>query len=156
MSTLAASTYMPISAGLANFGGGPESVELRRLTAQAISALSSSSHVQAALDDLFTLQQEARADALEFSRETLETAKRFLIAWPKTMPTPQIALDTDGEVVFDWAAPARRLVSVSLRADGRLSYAGKLSARRTVHGTEAFDDTVPESIVDAVKSLYTA
>jgi len=156
MSTLNASTYSPVSVGLLNYGGGPESLVLQRLTASALEQLSFHSHPQAALNDLFTLQQEAAESGDTLVPATVEMCKRFLLAWPKAMPMPELALDTDGEIVLDWAGSARRLVSVSLRADGRLSYAAQLGARRTAHGTEAFDDSVPEPIVEAVRSLYSA
>lgn len=159
MSTLDISTYTPVSVGLFNYGGGPESIILRRLTASALEQLAFHSGAQAALNDLFTLQQEARVepDSPELTAETLEIGKRFLLAWPKALPMPELALDTDGEVVFDWTAPhGRRMISVSLRSDGRISYACQLGARRTAHGTEAFDDAVPGPIVEAVKSLYAA
>jgi hypothetical protein len=147
-------TYVPLTVGIAGYAGGPESALLRRLTAKALKPLALQSHSQAALNDLYTLQQEAAESGLCLTRETLETSKRFLLAWPKSLPIPELTLDTDGDVVFDWAGPNRNLVSVSLRHDGRIAYAAKLSPRRTMHGTEAFSDAVPESVVEAVRDLY--
>jgi hypothetical protein len=154
MSTLGVSRYLPASLGLFGYGAGPESQTLQRLTADVFTRLALHSSPQAAINDLYTLQNEALESGDELATETVEMAKRFLLAWPKTMPVPELALDTDGEIVFDWAAPGRRMVSVSLRADGRLSYAGQLGGRRTVHGTEALDDAVPEPIVEAVRSAF--
>jgi hypothetical protein len=154
MSTLDVSTYMPVSAGLSNYGGGPEAKVLNRLTAEALERLAHHSVPQAALNDLFTLQQEA--GDVDLTPETVELAKRFLLAWPKALPMPELALDSDGEVLLDWAGSNRRLVSVSLRSDGRVAYASQLSPRRTAHGTDAFNDTVPEAVVDAVRALFSA
>jgi hypothetical protein len=147
-------TYAPLSAGLMAYSGGPESQLLRRLTADALSALALQSHAQAALNDLYSLQQEAPEMGLTLTTDALETSKRFLLAWPKTMPMPELTLDTDGEVVLDWIGPHKDMVTVSLRDDGRISYAAHLGARRRKHGTEAFDDAVPEAVLDAVRSAF--
>lgn len=154
MSTLHA-TYAPLSAGLNNYGIGPEASRLEELLADALSPLSRQNPIEPVIHDLYTLRQESQAEAgVTLDVETLELGKRFLLAWPKTLPVPELALDRDGEVTFDWSAPHRRMFSVSLRSDGRVSFAGRLGARRTVHGTEAFDDSVPEQIVESVKQLY--
>lgn len=147
-------TYVPVSAGLSSFSGGPESALVKRMTAHALGQLALQSHAQAALNDLFNLKQEATDAGQTLSPETVETCKRFLLAWPKAMPMPELALDTDGEVMLDWAGPHRSLVSVSLRHDGRVSYAAQLGAWRRTHGVEAFDDSVPAPVVDAVRALY--
>ncbi len=156
MSTLN-STYLPLSSGLFSYGGGPEAKTLTRLTAAAFEPLVNQTRAQAAINDLYSLRAEADegvSGTTTMSAETLAIGKRFLLAWPKSLPTPELLLDDDGEVVFDWAAPHRRMFSVSLRADGRLSFAGQLGARRTLHGTEEFDGVVPEPIVEGVKSIF--
>lgn len=154
MSTLDA-TYVPLSAGLSNYGIGPEATKLGAMLADALSPLGRQNPIEPAIHDLYTLGQESEIDeGATLTAEMLEISKRFLLAWPKTLPAPELALDRDGEVTFDWSASHRRMFSVSLRSDGRVSYAGRLSARRTIHGTEAFDDSVPKQIVEAVKQLY--
>lgn len=147
-------TYAPVSAGLMAYSGGPESQLLQRLTANALSALALQSHAQAALNDLYSLQQEAPDMGLTLTAETLETCKRFLLAWPKTVPMPELTLDTDGEVVLDWIGPHNDMVTASLRHDGRVSYAAHFGTRRRKHGIEAFDDAVPEPVLEAVRSAF--
>lgn len=154
MSTLDVSRYTAVSVGLFGPVGGPDSLAVQRLSAKAFSQLSMLSHSMSAINDLYNLQAEAVAAGDTLSSDTMQMAKRFLLAWPKTLPMPELALDTDGEIVFDWAAPGRRLVSVSIRGDGRLSYAAQLGARRTTHGTEALDDSVPERIVETVRAAF--
>lgn len=155
MSTLNV-TYSPLSTTLSSCGGGPESVRVRRLTAGALERLAYQSNAQAALNDLYTLQEEARTgvSGIQMSAETLEICKRFLLMWPKALPVPELALDNDGEVLFDWGHLPKGMVSLSLRSDGRISYAGQLGAKRTMHGTETFDEAVPPTVLEAIKSLY--
>ncbi len=154
MSTLQTS-YVPLSAGLFSPGGGPVSSKLRRLTLEAFASIGRQSHTLAAVHDLYSLQAESQAgehDAV-LDEDTLAIGRRFLFALPKTLPTPQIGLDNDGEISFDWFAPHKRVFSISIRVDGRVSYAGRLGARRTIHGTEAFDDAIPEQVGDLLRDF---
>ncbi|RJP65841.1 MAG: hypothetical protein C4535_14435 [Comamonadaceae bacterium] len=154
MSTLA-TDYEPIGIRLGSFSGGPEAATLALLTLNAFQPLATQSGTDAALDDLHALQSEAAAgehDAM-LDDATLELGKRFLLALPKSLPVPSLGLDRDGELRFDWTAPLRRMLSVSLRSDGRVAYAVRLGARRATHGVEVFDDAIPEKIVRAVREL---
>lgn len=149
-------TYVPIGSGTSLFGSGPESKDLRRLTQQALKPLLEQSHVETVINDLYDLLSEARNGQYESGLDapTFSTAKRFLLAFPKILPFPEIALDNDGEISFDWEGKNRRMFSVSLRADGRLSYACKLGINRSAYGVEEFDENVPETIVEKVKKIY--
>ena len=64
------------------------------------------------------------------------------------------SIDSDGEISFDWEGKNRRMLSVSLRADGRLSYAIKLGLMRSSYGVDEFDENVPEVIVESVKKIF--
>ena len=155
MSTLN-STYVPLRSGTSLFGSGPESKSLSRLTQQALKPLMEQSHVETVLNDLYDLLSEAKSGQheSELDAPTFSTAKRFLLAFPKTLPSPELALESDGEISFDWEGKNRRMFSVSLRADGRLSYACKLGVNRSSYGIEEFDENVPETIVENVKKIY--
>lgn len=153
MSTLCPA-YLPVNVGLSNYSSGPESAQVVQLTKEALGQLALQSHAQAVINDLYALKQEADEGGLLMSAATVEVSKRFLLAWPKFMPLPELAIDTDGEVMLDWIGPHRDMVSVSLRSDGRIAYAAHLGAWRTKHGTEAFSDAVPKTVLDAVSALY--
>lgn len=47
---------------------------------------------------------------------------------------PEFVLDTDGELLIDWSPAPGRMVTLSLRADGRLSYAFVWDGEKS-HGT---------------------
>ena len=150
-------TYIPLSAGLSTKGGGPESERLEILIRGALRPLGRQNHIEAAINDLYALLSEVEAGEHEgnLSSATFSVGKRFLLAFPKTLPAPELSLDRDGEISFDWLGKHRKMFSVSLNSEGRVSFAGRLGLRRTVYGTEAFDDTVPEQVVESVKAIYT-
>src|ERR1700682_4975395 len=47
-------------------------------------------------------------------RASVVKAFEFIDALPKNIPTPEIAVDPDGEISFDWYGGARRQVSISV------------------------------------------
>lgn len=76
------------------------------------------------------------------TRETGEIAHALLDAFPTYLPAPEIAADPDGEMSFEWHAGYRRVFSISVASNRRLSYAG-LDGLGSVHGTDAFRGQVP-------------
>ncbi len=148
--------YAPIGSGTSLRGSGQESEALQKLTQQALRPLLVQSRVETVINDLYDLLSEARngLHKSELDSPTFLAAKRFLLAFPKTLPFPEIALDSDGEISFDWEGKNRRMFSVSLRADGRLSYARKLGMTRSFYGIDEFDENVPETIVESVKKIF--
>jgi hypothetical protein len=148
-------TYVPIFGGSSFIGSGPESIVINRLTRQAYKPLITQSHVEAVIDDLHELRSEARAGKHESKLDdlTFALALRFLLAFPKALPSPELTLDNDGEVSFDWLGKNHRIFSVSLRSDGRLSFAGRHGPKKRFYGIEEFENEMPERIVTLVKEL---
>ena len=99
-------------------------------------------------NDLYTLAQE---NGLEVQQsEVLLLAQRFLLALPGSVPSPELSMDEDGEVSFDWSGPSGQMLTITLREDGRLSYASRISAFDKDHGIKRFVDAIPKSVVDLV------
>ena len=94
-----------------------------------------------------------RYGGIPVDRQVAQLACRFLNALPSAVPTPEVGLDPDGEISFDWIVSRDRQLTVSLSPDGLLSYAGIFGATSIAHGTEGFDDTVPQAIVEAIRRL---
>lgn len=102
-------------------------------------------------DDLHALAAENECNVREEATFTL--ALRFLLALPGDLPAPELSLDEDGEMAFDWRAEGPRLLHASLREDGRISYACWLGPNNREHGTKAFVDAIPEDIVRCIQRV---
>lgn len=86
--------------------------------------------------------------------DTYQIAKRFILALPSSLPAPELTVDRDGEVNFDWFGPGGQIFSASLRKDGRIAFAGQISSRNRQSGLEEFNDSVPKRIVESIKTIY--
>jgi hypothetical protein len=83
----------------------------------------------------------------------LAHAVRLLKTLPTTAPIPELGLDPDGEIAFEWHLGPRRVFSLSVGSNGQLSYAG-LFGRSDTHGTEYFGDELPKAILDNLNRLF--
>jgi len=102
-------------------------------------------------NDLHALAAESNCEVREDA--TFALAQRFLLALPGHLPSPELSLDEDGEVAFDWRGDGSRLLHVTLRQDGRLSYACWLSPNDREHGTKVFLDAIPKAIVGCIQDV---
>ena len=71
--------------------------------------------------ELARLAAEYDVRSTDAGRACFGQAVRFMIVLPSWLSPPELALDPDGEVAFDWARNDD-MVSVSVGADGRLAY----------------------------------
>lgn len=122
---------------------------------RAIRDLGSSESFAPTKHELYAMHLASVKGELEepFHPATLNTAAAFLAVYPKHLPQPELSLDSDGEVLFDWSPSAGRMVTVALREDGRISYAATLAGGRTRHGTEFFTDAFPKWLGDLLSEL---
>ena len=72
---------------------------------------------------------------------------------PVNIPIPEIYVDPDGAVTFEWYVGARQVFSVSMGSNNELLYAGLFGANKT-HGTEHLDDGLPETILDNIHRVF--
>ncbi|MBI2895165.1 MAG: hypothetical protein HYY06_16545 [Deltaproteobacteria bacterium] len=82
----------------------------------------------------------------------LEEAESFLRALPTDFPLPDVGIDPGGEVLLEWQVERRWVFSMTIDADGVVSYAG-LYGKNRVHGREHFVDVVPKAVVDGLARL---
>ena len=107
-----------------------------------------------AFNDLQSLAHELGPDAN--CDEVIALAQRFLLALPGSLPAPEVALDDDGEITFDWRGRRERMLTVALREDGRLAYACRLSSFDKEHGIKRFNEAVPKRILELVQQVASA
>jgi hypothetical protein len=79
-------------------------------------------------------------------RESLAFAKRVAQMLPVSLSEPEVAVDPDGEVAFDWECGKRQRLSLSVGPSGTLRYAG-IDGDSEAYGTEPWRDGIPEAIV---------
>jgi hypothetical protein len=71
---------------------------------------------------------------------------------PMNIPVPEIYIDTDGEITFEWYLAPRKVFSVTARRNKELAYAGLFGVNKT-HGTESLYDEVPETILENISRV---
>ncbi|MBI4286372.1 MAG: hypothetical protein HY670_10830 [Chloroflexi bacterium] len=72
-------------------------------------------------------------------------AIRFLELLPSDSPVPDVYIDTEGEVRYEWFKGPRQVFSVAVRGNGQLAYAGLFGAGEA-HGIEYLDNDLPDAI----------
>lgn len=90
------------------------------------------------------------ADAVQ--PNALNSAYAFIDAFPSNLPMPEVAIDADGEISFDWFAAPRRQFSISVGPHNVLSYAG-LFGHDKVSGRERFQGTVPRVFIEHIRRV---
>lgn len=73
-------------------------------------------------------------------------------AAPVTLPAPEVSIDPDGEVSFDWYAGPRRTLSMSLDPFGTLRYASIIGGSEKF-GLEPWRNGIPESVLRLLQKV---
>lgn len=153
MSSAIMSQHTGLMYGLSAPSAGASAKEVARITFSALTGLKSGLRAGSTLvfNDLQTLAQENNTEVKESPAFLL--AQQFLLALPTNIPAPELALDSDGEISFDWKGPGGQLMTVTLREDGRISYASRISVYDKDHGTKQFTDSIPYRVLELVKQV---
>lgn len=85
-------------------------------------------------------------DALAVQRRTLSMALELVEALPANYRTPEITGEPDGEVNLEWYKNPRRLLSVSISADGLLRWAA-LIGEEDPRGSCRFHGEAPKTLL---------
>lgn len=90
-------------------------------------------------------------EMLPIDYDTAQAALKFAVLLPKSLPLPEVAPDPDGEISFDWLGKAGKIFSVSIGANGSLSYAGRFGEKSKIHGIEELSESCPEEILRGIE-----
>ena len=110
---------------------------------------------QEALDSAYLQAQEENWDGMGSVRvepTTYSYASQFLQILPSDLSVPDIAVDTDGEILFEWDHGPRQTFSVSVGRDGTLTFAG-LFGQSKIHGTEHLREALPLVIAHSLQRV---
>lgn len=89
---------------------------------------------------------------LPVSFETYLKAKQFIESFPTALHAPEVSVDPDGEISFEWYQAPRKVFSVSVGPNNELTYAGLFGASKT-HGIETFHDEIPRVVLENVQRV---
>lgn len=90
-------------------------------------------------------------EGMAVNYETARKAVAFAMLLPRAVPIPEVAPDPDGEISFDWIGKAGKMFSVSIGADGRISYAGRFGDKSKTHGVEQLSEEFPREILFGIE-----
>jgi len=159
--SLRSSAYRPISASAV--GVSDESHRVESVIHRAAKSLDRSVALNGAfhevIADLSEVAEECRESdwdgygAMPLQNEAAVKAEQFLYALPTWVKTPEVVPEADGSVALIWDAGRRRIFSVSLQPDPRVTYA-LLDGTSKAHGVEYFDGrSVPESLLESIRRV---
>jgi hypothetical protein len=79
-----------------------------------------------------------------------DAALAFLGLLPRSLPTPELSLDTDGEIEMDWYGPAGKAFTLSIRGDGRIAYAARFGRDKRLHGVDSISDEAASALATLI------
>lgn len=77
-------------------------------------------------------------------------ASKFLDLLPSSMPIPEISVDRDGEICFEWDSGPRQVFTTCVGRDGTLTFAGLFGYRKS-HGVEILGESLPQIISENIE-----
>lgn len=131
----------------------------KKCSQQAHQADSLSGGRNRAIDTLNSIFQECKDSnwdgfgANSIKRETLVAAQAFVDSLPKNFPIPELGVEPDGHITFEWYISSSRLLSISISPDSTLFYAG-IFGNAKVSGVEYFLGKVPDQLVTLIRRVY--
>ena len=94
-------------------------------------------------EELYDVASEASQDnwdgfdAVAVTGRTVQNAAEFILAFPPNLCKPELGMSPRGDISFDWAQSASRVVSVAISQDRKISY-GWVDRNQHGHGGYAF------------------
>jgi len=79
-------------------------------------------------------------------RQTAANALWLLQSLPASVPGPDVSVDPDGEIAFEWQPGPGRAFSISIGTGDIVTFAG-LRGRKRIRGTEVLVDGLPKSLL---------
>jgi hypothetical protein len=160
--TVALSVAQPLSSAPALDRALGESARIvRRIRADAFGSETAMTtgvrrqEIVRALETASAVAQEPSWDgygAQPLQPATIAHAFQFLSQLPASFPTPQVAIDSDGDVAIEWDIAPRRVISVRVAPDGTLNYAG-IAGHSVFHGVEPSREGIPSAVVSAISRV---
>jgi hypothetical protein len=139
--------------GIANTSAGvsPEAYSIEALVRDSVDHYLEP-RLSLLLPEIESLGDSSGGTSTVADEDTIQAAIRFAYCLPRFGPLPEIALDPDGEISFDWIAPSgTEMFSVSVNKENRLAFAGRFSEKSKVHGIEQMGEGCPPEILRGIE-----
>lgn len=111
------------------------------------------------LHDLYEVTNEAVEDdwdgdgAKAVGASTIAHAEAFIKALPDGLSLPELSVEPDGEIAFDWMPIKTRTLSISINESNRLSYAW-IDGTDRGHGAAKFSmNVIPSRLVSEIDQI---
>ena len=146
-----------------NWGVSESANEIRRETEELQRNFSRSitfgEHLSEMMERLFEARQEHAINnwdgygAKAIDEQSYQNAIRFILSLTPDIPAPEIGVEPDGEVVFEWYGGKRKVFSISVGGRNELTYAGLYGISRT-YGVERFYGNIPDTLLDNINRVF--
>ncbi len=91
-------------------------------------------------------------NAIPVSIEICKAALKFTQALPIDIPAPEVSAEADGEISFEWYQGTKKIFSVSIGANNRLSFAG-IDGDEEWYGVSTFIDQISPKVISGIFSI---
>ncbi|MDP2719619.1 MAG: hypothetical protein Q8P44_07305 [Dehalococcoidia bacterium] len=116
-------------------------------------------HLSEMMERLFETKQEHAINnwdgygAKAIDEQSYKNSTRFILSLTPDIPIPEIGVEPDGEVVFEWYGGKRNVFSISMGSRNELTYAGLYGISKT-YGVEHFYENVPDTLLDNINRVF--
>lgn len=110
------------------------------------------------LDEVYNECSEANWDgygAEPVSREAYVEARKLLGMIGPSFPMPEVFVEPDGEIAFEWYKERDLLFVISVGGNNIITYAGLFGKKNKTHGTETFTEKLPGFVVQSIHRVFT-
>jgi len=109
------------------------------------------------LDEVYEKCSVANWDgynAQPISREAFFEASKLLRILPNSFPVPDIGPEPDGGIGLEWYKEKWFSFIVSVNGKNIITYVGRFGKNNHFYGTESYNNSVPEIILNGLKRLF--
>jgi len=85
--------------------------------------------------------------------KSYENARILLNNLPKSVEDPEVSIDPDGNIYFEWYKNHVQVFSVIVDSDKKIYYA-LLQDERREHGCEPFFDEIPKRLLEILSEFF--
>ena len=93
-------------------------------------------------------------NAQPISREAYFEASKLLRILPNSFPVPDIGPEPDGGIGLEWYKEKWFSFIVSVNGKNIITYVGRFGKNNHFYGTESYNNSVPEIILNGLKRLF--